>query len=138
MVCPLCDGPAAFILKVEAGGALQARRLGGGSGVADAGGGGGEACTSGGGEAGAQQCAPTGKALLELGHDAWLGRLPETHQDALTDAVARCAAEAERAALVRVQMCAPCAANRAASAPFSANEWRARTGVARSLELSSK
>ena len=73
--CPLCGEPAAFTLKkVEAGGALHVRRLGGG-----------------------------GREQLERAYDAWLGRLPEAQQDALTDALARCTSDAERAALMRRQ-----------------------------------
>ena len=73
--CPLCGAPAAFALKVEAGHALHARRRGGG-----------------------------GSARRERAYDAWLGRLPAAQQDALTDALARCPGDAERAALMREQM----------------------------------
>ena len=73
--CPLCGEPAAFTLKVEAGGALHVlRRFGGG-----------------------------GREQLERAYDAWLGQLPEAQQDALTDALARCTGDAERAALMRRQ-----------------------------------
>ena len=43
-------------------------------------------------------------AALERAYDAMLARLPEVRQDALTDALARCADDAARRALMREQM----------------------------------
>ena len=73
--CPLCGEPAAFTLKVDAGGALHVRRLGGG-----------------------------GSEQRERAYDAWLWRLPEAQQDALTDELASCTGDAEREAVMREQM----------------------------------